>query len=152
MTIFIQTHASLHNVGVSILLLSASVVQFTFVHGKDRVNVFVKMTSEEEEVHSLLSRHRIQIIRELNETKLVPVLVDKNILNGSDEELMKNECDSEKKCSILIEFVSRNGFEKFKEFCYAIETECPQLIEDLINDRLKYGKCSIKNFKLIELL
>lgn len=103
------------------------------------------MASEEEEVHCLLSRHRIQIIRELNETKLVPVLVNKNILNGNDEELVKNECDSEKKCSLLIDFVSRNGFEKFKEFCYAIETECPQLIEDLINDRLKYGKlCSIK--------
>ncbi|XP_037041312.1 tight junction protein ZO-1 isoform X5 [Bradysia coprophila] len=103
------------------------------------------MASEEEEVHCLLSRHRIQIIRELNESKLVPVLVNKNILNGSDEELVKNECDCEKKCSLLIDFVSRNGFEKFKEFCYAIETECPQLIEDLINDRLKYDIDSIKD-------
>lgn len=40
-------------------------------------------------------------------------------------------------CSTLIEIVSKNGFEKFKQFCYAIESECPQLIEDLINDRLK---------------
>ncbi|XP_073830526.1 zonula occludens-like protein polychaetoid isoform X13 [Musca autumnalis] len=40
-------------------------------------------------------------------------------------------------CSTLIEIIAKNGFEKFKQFCYAIENECPQLIEDLINDRLK---------------
>ncbi|XP_002017386.2 tight junction protein ZO-2 isoform X6 [Drosophila persimilis] len=40
-------------------------------------------------------------------------------------------------CANLIEIIAKNGFEKFKQFCYAIECECPQLIEDLINDRLK---------------
>ncbi|KAH8369139.1 hypothetical protein KR009_002478 [Drosophila setifemur] len=40
-------------------------------------------------------------------------------------------------CSNLIEIIAKSGFEKFKQFCYAIECECPQLIEDLINDRLK---------------
>ncbi|KAH8243841.1 hypothetical protein KR032_010668 [Drosophila birchii] len=40
-------------------------------------------------------------------------------------------------CANLIEIISKSGFEKFKQFCYAIECECPQLIEDLINDRLK---------------
>ncbi|XP_030373861.1 uncharacterized protein LOC115623597 isoform X3 [Scaptodrosophila lebanonensis] len=40
-------------------------------------------------------------------------------------------------CTNLIEIISKSGFEKFKQFCYAIECECPQLIEDLINDRLK---------------
>lgn len=43
-------------------------------------------------------------------------------------------------CANLIDIIARNGFEKFKQFCYAIECECPQLIEDLINDRLKSGK------------
>ncbi|XP_037808550.1 uncharacterized protein LOC119601597 isoform X2 [Lucilia sericata] len=42
-------------------------------------------------------------------------------------------------CANLIEIIAKNGFEKFKQFCYAIENECPQLIEDLINDRLKCG-------------
>ncbi|KAI9579751.1 hypothetical protein GQX74_000539 [Glossina fuscipes] len=42
-------------------------------------------------------------------------------------------------CSNLIEIIAKSGFEKFKQFCYAIENECPQLIEDLINDRLKCG-------------
>lgn len=43
-------------------------------------------------------------------------------------------------CTNLIEIIAKSGFEKFKQFCYAIENECPQLIEDLINDRLKCGK------------
>ncbi|XP_075146706.1 zonula occludens-like protein polychaetoid isoform X3 [Haematobia irritans] len=49
----------------------------------------------------------------------------------NDAELLRLQC------STLIEIISKNGFEKFKQFCYAIENECPQLIEDLINDRLK---------------
>ncbi|KAL7727606.1 hypothetical protein ACLKA6_014952 [Drosophila palustris] len=43
-------------------------------------------------------------------------------------------------CANLIDIIAKSGFEKFKQFCYAIECECPQLIEDLINDRLKSGK------------
>lgn len=46
-------------------------------------------------------------------------------------------------CANLIEIIAKNGFEKFKQFCYAIENECPQLIEDLINDRLKCGKSNL---------
>ncbi|KAL5273202.1 hypothetical protein ACFFRR_000146 [Megaselia abdita] len=51
--------------------------------------------------------------------------------NDSQEVLFKI------KCANLINLIAQNGFEKFKQFCYAVENECPQLIEDLINDRLK---------------
>lgn len=53
----------------------------------------------------------------------------------SDAEILRLQCSN------LIEIIAKSGFEKFKQFCYAIECECPQLIEDLINDRLKSGKC-----------
>uniref|UniRef100_A0A1A9WH11 CARD domain-containing protein n=1 Tax=Glossina brevipalpis TaxID=37001 RepID=A0A1A9WH11_9MUSC len=52
-------------------------------------------------------------------------------------------------CSNLIEIIAKSGFEKFKQFCYAIENECPQLIEDLINDRLKCV-IAVKNTKSSE--
>lgn len=66
--------------------------------------------------------------------------------NGSSvSETNKNNIDNEnelddKKCKFLIDVIARNGFEKFKEFCYAIEQTCPKLIEDLIADRLSGGK------------
>ncbi|KMZ04802.1 tight junction protein ZO-1 isoform X11 [Drosophila simulans] len=47
-------------------------------------------------------------------------------------------------CSNLIDIIAKNGFEKFKQFCYAIECECPQLIEDLINDRLKTDAANLE--------
>lgn len=130
-------------------------------------------------MRALLMRHRKQIIRDFDESKLISVLIEKGVLSGSNERIFGTfECggdsdhsnygklaDSpsstpfieqlangaseatklvakEKKCTYLIETISKNGFEKFKEFCYAIETECPQLIEDLINDRLNGGKSS----------
>lgn len=62
--------------------------------------------------------------------------VSETIKSNIDNE---NELD-EKKCTFLIDVIARNGFEKFKEFCYAIERECPKLIEDLIADRLSGGK------------
>lgn len=67
---------------------------------------------------------------------------------GSVCEIIKSNFDNEsesdeKKCTFLIDVIARNGFEKFKEFCYAIERECPKLIEDLIADRLSGGKLLI---------
>lgn len=95
------------------------------------------MASEEEEVRSLLLRHQKRIICELTETELVPVLVQKSVLTKSDEETIKQLADDfNAKCTVLVDLIAKNGFEKFKEFCYAIESECPQLIEDLINDRV----------------
>lgn len=49
-------------------------------------------------------------------------------------------------CANLIDIIAKSGFEKFKQFCYAIESECPQLIDSMINDRInneriKCGKC-----------
>lgn len=69
-------------------------------------------------------------------------------IGGSVSEIIKSNFDNEseveaKKCTFLIDVIARNGFEKFKEFCYAIERECPKLIEDLIADRLSGGKCLI---------
>lgn len=118
------------------------------------------MATEEDEVRALLSRHRKQIIRDFSESKLVTVLAQKGVLNSADEKLLNDIAASdgdngpatieaiangsdvnEQQCCFLIEVIAKNGFEKFKEFCYAIESDCPQLIEDLINDRLKSGKC-----------
>lgn len=113
-------------------------------------------SSEEEEVRSLLMRHRLQMIREFNEVKLLPVLIKNNVINEIEEKIIQcainfntttinnsdkssDDYDIEKKCLIIIDIVAKNGFQKFKEFCYAIENVCPQLIEDLINDRLNYG-------------
>lgn len=132
---------------------------------QSRVQLIVTaiMSSEEDEVRALLMRHRKQIIRDFSESKLVSVLAEKGVLSNSNEELFNkystsppNDDDSpqsntiksvandddvnDQKCSFLIDAIAKNGFEKFKEFCYAIESECPQLIEDLINDRLKSGK------------
>lgn len=148
--------------------------------------VYRAMASEEDEVRALLMRHRKQIIRDVNESKLITVLTQKGVfsaphlkqlneiqsdkikiigLNNGTTPIIKNLTDTtngcannsgfgagetnnfhdtadvdEKKCKFIIDVIARNGFEKFKEFCYAIESECPQLIGDLINDRLNSGK------------
>lgn len=123
------------------------------------------MATEEDEVRILLTRHRAQIIRDCSESKMINVLVQKGVLNHANERLFNdldmmatngmdvvgngpgttiesvaNATINEQKCTMLIDMIAKYGFEKFKEFCYAIESECPQLIEDLINDRLKNGK------------
>lgn len=159
---------------------------------------------EIEEVRSLLTRHRKTIIKELNESTLIEILVKNHVISVIDEEKLNSFCDSPKtsesveffvdddvdddddkklsdrenkiklksstvggnkvkkkcsdlslnfKCDYLIEFISKNGFLKFKEFCYAIETECPKLIAELIEDKLKYGKhFFLYNYKLHKLL
>ncbi|XP_055905016.1 uncharacterized protein LOC129940651 isoform X1 [Eupeodes corollae] len=63
---------------------------------------------------------------------------------GVTENPMVNDADVHRwQCANLIEIIAKSGFERFKQFCYAIENECPQLIEDLINDRLKCDTTTI---------
>lgn len=149
------------------------------------------MANEEDEVRTLLMRHRKQIIHEINESELVALLAQKNVLSaihqkqlnefqisdkqpsslnnastprskrntvngcmsaggvsasngsvsGSETTTAKSNFGSEldydeQKCIHLIDVIARSGFEKFKDFCYAIESECPKLISDLIQDQL----------------
>lgn len=119
--------------------------------------------SEQDEVRELLSQHRDGIVRELRTSRMIAVLIDTDVMtikdrlvvcgdddeddvgggaadvnNGGDAKSVPYALDVQ--CRNLIDFVAQNGFDKFKQFCYAIEAECPQLIADLINDRLKYGK------------
>uniref|UniRef100_A0A182VS13 CARD domain-containing protein n=1 Tax=Anopheles minimus TaxID=112268 RepID=A0A182VS13_9DIPT len=94
------------------------------------------MADETGEVRSLLMRHRLSIVRDLIGTSLVQVLLKAGVLTATEEEQLTGEASLDARCDQLIELIARDGFEKFKQFCYAIESECSQLISDLINDKL----------------
>lgn len=95
-----------------------------------------------------LNNSQTPIIKNVSET-IATATASNGCTNGGSE-INKINSDheydvDEKKCTYLIDVIARNGFEKFKEFCYAIESECPKLIGDLIHDRLNgsggTGKC-----------
>ncbi|XP_058055736.1 tight junction protein ZO-1 [Anopheles bellator] len=94
------------------------------------------MADETGEVRSLLVRHRLSIVRDLVGTGLTAVLLKNGVLTAGQEEQLNIEDDLSIRCEQLIELIAGGGFEKFKQFCYAIEAECGQLISDLINDKL----------------
>ncbi|XP_035898005.1 tight junction protein ZO-1 isoform X3 [Anopheles stephensi] len=94
------------------------------------------MADETGEVRSLLMRHRLSIVRDLIGTSLLQVLLKAGVLTPAQEEQLTGEPSLDARCDQLIELIARDGFEKFKQFCYAIESECSQLISDLINDKL----------------
>ncbi|XP_053660418.1 tight junction protein ZO-1 [Anopheles marshallii] len=94
------------------------------------------MADETGEVRSLLMRHRLSIVRDLIGTSLVQVLLKAGVVTAAQEEQLTGEASLDARCDQLIELIARDGFEKFKQFCYAIESECSQLISDLINDKL----------------
>lgn len=97
---------------------------------------------EIEEIHNLLSRHRIQIGTDI-EAHLLSLLVKKNVLTLDEEESINSANGTEEKCDRLIETISKNGYDKFQEFCYSIESEFSKLITDLINDGLNCSKLKI---------
>ncbi|XP_049537572.1 uncharacterized protein LOC125952255 [Anopheles darlingi] len=94
------------------------------------------MADETAEVRSLLMRHRLSIVRDLVGTGLLQVLLKGGVLTVAQEEQLNAEDSLEVRCEQLIELIAGGGFEQFKQFCYAIESECSQLISDLINDKL----------------
>lgn len=102
---------------------------------------------EEVEVRSLLKRHSERIAIDLEQSDLLPVLVKKNVISAIAEEVINKAAalaadnqqqQHHRKCELLIELIAKSGFKKFKEFCYAIEEECPLLISQMINDHTEY--------------
>ena len=94
---------------------------------------------EEAEVRCLLGRHRNRIVLDLEQSDLVTVLVKSNVISVITEALLINFSsggieDQQRRCNLLIDTIAKGGFQKFKEFCYAIEEECPELIQQMIND------------------
>lgn len=95
---------------------------------------------EVEEIHNLLSRHRIQIGNDIADAHLLGLLVKKNVLTLNDEQFIDGATTIDGKCDKLIEIISKSGYDKFQEFCYSIESEFTKLITDLINDGLSCSK------------
>lgn len=97
---------------------------------------------EVDEIKSLLSRHKSQINSDIAESQLLRLLAKKEVLTLEDEQFINGtgEVTDEEKCEKLIEVISKNGYDKFQEFCYSIESEFTKLITDLINDGLNCSK------------
>ncbi|XP_039958845.1 uncharacterized protein LOC120773793 isoform X3 [Bactrocera tryoni] len=83
---------------------------------------------------------------------LVNISETDGIIGTSADQSSENNCEEDLKLNLnslndadiyqeqstkLIEIIAKGGFIKFKQFCYAIDNECPKLIEDLFNDKEK---------------
>ncbi|XP_075223249.1 tight junction protein ZO-3-like isoform X2 [Lycorma delicatula] len=88
------------------------------------------------EVVSLLEKHKNTIVRELSKTNILTVLVKKGVLSPLDEDLVLNEQNESVKGDVFIELISRKGVDAFKEFCFALETECPHVLTNLLAENL----------------
>lgn len=88
------------------------------------------------EVVSLLEKHKSTIVSELSRTNILTVLVKKGVLSPQDEELVSNEQNESVKGDLFIEIISRKGVDAFKEFCFALEMECPHVLTNLLAENL----------------
>lgn len=86
------------------------------------------------EVCVLLEKHKNIIIHELNSTNILTALVKRGILTAEDEELILKQSNETIKGDVFIDVIVKKGVESFKEFCYALETECPYLLSSILND------------------
>lgn len=88
------------------------------------------------EVVSLLEKHKNTIVSELSKTNILTVLVKKGVLSPQDEDLVLNEQNESVKGDVFIELIARKGVDAFKEFCFALETECPHVLTNLLAENL----------------
>lgn len=88
------------------------------------------------EVKSLMCRHKASLLRELNATNLLNVLVKRGVISEVDRDAVAGSADrsSETDIDLFIDVIGTKGFEAFREFCFALEAECPHLLTDLLVD------------------
>lgn len=103
------------------------------------------------EVKTLLSRHKASLARELKATNLLGVLLKRGVITESqiqalllsssstspsvDQTSRQDESAQEPDVELFIELIQGKGFEAFREFCFALEAECPQILTDLLVDQ-----------------
>ncbi|XP_011499294.1 PREDICTED: transcription initiation factor TFIID subunit 7-like [Ceratosolen solmsi marchali] len=117
------------------------------------------------EVRILLSRHKASLLRELEATNLLGVLLKRGVITevdrqalvssgfarrpnygrsgGDDDDDDDVDDDVDVNGSIgdttdvdlFIELIQAKGFEAFREFCFALEAECPHVLTDLLVDQ-----------------
>ncbi|XP_014231930.1 tight junction protein ZO-1 isoform X2 [Trichogramma pretiosum] len=92
-------------------------------------------TSASGEVRTLLSRHKTSLLRELSQTSLLGVLVKRSVLSEFDRQALYGPGASEPDVELFIELLQAKGFEAFREFCFALEAECPHVLTDLLVDQ-----------------
>lgn len=101
------------------------------------------------EVRTLLSRHKASLARELKATNLLGVLLKRGVITELDRQALllasstptpdqvprQDENSQEADVELFIELIQGKGFEAFREFCFALEAECPHVLTDLLVDQ-----------------
>lgn len=88
------------------------------------------------EVRTLLSRHKASLLRELKTTNLLGVLVKHGVITEYDRQTLVNSFrTNDADVDLFIELIQAKGFPAFREFCFALEAECPHVLTDLLVDQ-----------------
>ncbi|XP_034948893.1 tight junction protein ZO-1 isoform X2 [Chelonus insularis] len=89
------------------------------------------------EIKILLSRHKASLLNELNSTDLLSVLVKRGVINEVDKDAVAGNADHSTNSDIdlFIDIIGAKGFDVFREFCFALEAECPHVLTDLLVDQ-----------------
>ncbi|XP_063980118.1 tight junction protein ZO-1-like isoform X2 [Diachasmimorpha longicaudata] len=89
------------------------------------------------EVKTLLSRHKASLLRELNTTDLLSALVKRCVITEIDKDAVAGNADRSAVADIdlFIDVIGAKGFDAFREFCFALEAECPHVLTDLLVDQ-----------------
>lgn len=89
------------------------------------------------EVKTLLSRHKASLLRELNTTNLLCVLVKRGVITEIDKDAVAGNADrsTDADIDLFIDVIGAKGFDAFREFCFALKAECPHVLTDLLIDQ-----------------
>lgn len=93
-------------------------------------------SAAEAEVKTLLLRHKASLLRELDTSELLGALVKRGIITEVDRAAVAGTSDltSGPDIDLFVDVIGAKGFDAFREFCYALESECPNVLRDLLVD------------------
>ena len=78
--------------------------------------------------HKLLSTFKSDIVNELDVSRLLTILVRKQVFSFADERDILASADRHYRADVFVERLASKGPEAFREFCVALERICPSLL------------------------
>ncbi|GAB6031938.1 hypothetical protein CHUAL_010326 [Chamberlinius hualienensis] len=76
----------------------------------------------------LVEKHRNTITRELDVNKLIPVLLQKGILNADEENKIYQEISQVRRVERFLDIILRKAPDAYREFCSTLEVAAPHLL------------------------
>jgi hypothetical protein len=89
-------------------------------------------------VARLLGQHKTAILRDLEVNRVLPRLIQNEVITQSEEKQIIESGDRKRQCEVFLDILTKKGVGAFHEFCASLEESAPHLLTGFLLENPGY--------------